>query len=128
MQTIFARKYRKSMLMLENTTAAELRLFRNRLRLTQEELATRLGVSRGRYSNWELGEADLPQSYRLKLEAIGFLQEPTIRESRTVRASETHLALLLGLLYDCSVADDHRKAAKLELEKLLGIGIEPDDN
>lgn len=90
-------------------------------------MAARLGVSRGRYSNWELGEAELPTQYRQKLELMGFMQEPTIRESRTVRASESQLSLLIGLLYDCTVKDDHRKSAKMELEKLLGIGIEPDD-
>jgi len=52
-------------------TGRDLRLIRQRLRLTQKELATRLGIARGTVNRYERGKISIP--------------EPTARLARTLR-------------------------------------------
>ena len=46
----------------DTTTAEELRAIRKRLRLTQDEMAIRLGTTRGTYKNWEYGQSSPGES------------------------------------------------------------------
>lgn len=49
---------------------------RRRLKLTRDELAERLGVSRQRVARWEQGMYAVPEEYLLRLNAL--LSEGTI--------------------------------------------------
>jgi transcriptional regulator with XRE-family HTH domain len=51
-------------------TIAELKAFRERLGLSQEDLANHLKVARNTVSRWELGNAKIPEYLDLALETI----------------------------------------------------------
>jgi SOS-response transcriptional repressor LexA len=73
------------MLVMEpEITAEKLKAFRKRMRLTQDELAKELSVSRSAYKNWEYGHANVPKDVAQGLFKLGFLNEvgpPTIPAS-----------------------------------------------
>jgi len=56
--------------MAENI-ASLLRQFRLRLRMTQAEIADKLGASRQQYANWEYGRSQPTGVYLTRLESLG---------------------------------------------------------
>ncbi len=56
--------------MTDRPTAEELRAFRKRLRLTQDELAKMLGITRIRWSRYEYGHSRIPVDLAARLSAI----------------------------------------------------------
>ncbi len=112
---------------MDQELAGDLKVFRRRLRMTQEELASRIGATRGQYANWEAGTARPPNEYIIKLSALGFhsRNEPlVVAESLGhygLRASKRQLKILIDILADTSIAEPLRVNAKLELEAALGL-------
>ncbi len=100
----------------------ELRDLRRRLRLTQAEMAHQVGANRTQYANWEYGTASVPDEFVVKFEAMGATSPPT-EAPITVRATRTHLSLLIGIICDCSIAQGLRDSAREELERVLGLDL-----
>jgi len=114
------------MIFVATDIGTELRLFRQKLRLTQEELARRIGASRAQYANWEVGTAKPPYQFLTRLADMGFdVPDPTfVRESQAayrVRATRGQLMLLIDLLTDCDAPSALRHNARLELIAALGL-------
>jgi transcriptional regulator with XRE-family HTH domain len=53
-------------------TGREFRAIRIRLGLTQEDLATRLGVIRGTVNRWEKGKLSVPKIAALAIQQLAF--------------------------------------------------------
>lgn len=122
--------YERKLWSVAETIANDLRVFRKRLRLTQQEMASRIGASRGQYANWEVGTANPPLEYLRRLKAMGFVEAgdsipPEHSGTTTVRATPGQFRVLIEVLYDSSIAEPIRTNAKQELLAALGI---PDDN
>lgn len=104
--------------------AESLRLFRTRMRWTQERMAKEIGVSRGRYSNWESGSAHPKREHLSVLRSMGVLSATgQIAEERAPygREDPQHLALLIDILYQSDLPEDIRARTKDELLKILGV-------
>lgn len=63
---------RKMFLMAEHILGSELKAFRKSLRMTQQEMASMLGVTRSAYANHEAGQNNVPESYLPVLRRLGF--------------------------------------------------------
>jgi transcriptional regulator with XRE-family HTH domain len=100
-----------------------LRAFRTKLRITQAEMAERIGASRQQYANWEYGRSQPTGHYIDKLESLGFSStwSPFDDVPTRIRATRRQLQLLIGIVADCSISDTLRANAKEELEKALGL-------
>lgn len=109
--------------------AGELKVFRNRLRLTQEEMAARLGVKRPRYARWEK-DRNVPKTYLEMLEDMGFAPGSPIHSEGAapirVRATRGQLRLLIQILADPQIENGIRHNAELELLAALGLSSAPD--
>ena len=111
---------------MADNIAEELRVWRRRLRLTQSDVARRLGISSSRYANWEHGTAAPPRAFMLLLQEMGFVppDEPlTVREHRAPYASTTpgQLAILIETVWDCGRDPDLRASARRELYRVLEL-------
>ena len=119
-----------SILCMAANLAAELKLFRNRLRLTQEELAARLGVGRPRYARWER-DRTIPNQYLEMLKEMGFAPGSPIHSDTgapmRVRATRGQLRLLIQILADAGIDNGIRRNAEQELMTALGIDQVPDE-
>lgn len=67
------------LLLMASENGRQLRAIRMRMNLTQEEFATRLGVTRARYKNWEYGLAEAPDEIVLKAVGLDSYREVTIK-------------------------------------------------
>ncbi len=105
----------------------QLRLFRQRLRWTQEHMASKLGVSQQRYANWERGTARPRREHMALLRQLGAI--PTDGEiaepTPSYGASLGALALMIDILYDSQLPDDIRERTRKELLRQLGIEDDP---
>lgn len=99
----------------------QLRDLRKRLRYTQAEMAEKVGASRTQYANWEYGISNMPPDAVERLAELGLNAPDPIDEGMTIHATKTHLRLLIGILYDGTIADGLRKDAKEELERVLNL-------
>lgn len=79
------------LVMSERPTSDALRAFRNQLRYSQRELATLLGIDRGRYANWEYDKAEIPEDIVEKLRELGFGHGKPAAEGRKVSLAGTPL-------------------------------------
>ena len=113
---------------MADNIAHDLRQFRARLRLTQEELASKIGASRSQYANWENPDHphSIPFEYRVKLAnlgldslAVGVVAESL--ETYRVRATPGQLSLMIEVLFDCSASPDIRENARAELRAALNL-------
>src|SRR3990167_3048039 len=114
---------------MADNIASDLRLFRRRVRMTQEEIAAKLGVSRGRYANWEGGTANPPLEFLAKMRELGMtIEHPLIPKAEKpdygLRTSSDLLALLIDTLYDVEADPDIRARARRELYRVLEIADE----
>lgn len=122
---LFAKIFR-TMICVATDIGTELRLFRQKLRLTQEEMARRIGASRAQYANWEVGTAKPPYLFLVRLDELGFaVPDPGfVRESQAayrVRATRGQLMFMIDTLYNCEVPAELRSNARQELIAALGI-------
>lgn len=126
----FAKIFR-TMICVATDIGTELRFFRQKLRLTQEEMARRIGASRAQYANWEVGTARPPYLYLVRLSDLGFaVPDPTfVRETQSayrVRATKGQLMFMIDTLYNCETPEALRTNARMELIKALGIETDED--
>lgn len=105
--------------------AEQLKLWRTKARLTQSEVAAKLGISRGRYANWENDQANPPMEYMVKLANLGaFPESPwAIAESRSPygMASKELVRLTIETLYDRESEPRLRELAYQELLRMLDL-------
>ena len=104
---------------------AALRQFRKNLRLTQDEIARQVGATRTQYANWESSQA-IPAHYLSKLAELGFNPEhepnaPSPDAPTRTRATRGQLSLLVDMLRDCTVPENLRDSAWVELRKALNL-------
>lgn len=101
-------------------TADELRALRVKLKLTQREIASAIGVNRPAYAQWELGRNAIPSSVQ---EAVLRLAARIEEDDSAIRVRATHgqLRILVELLYDCTRPADMRETAYQELLRVLGL-------
>ncbi len=118
--------------MAENTNE-QLKRWRNMHRLTQAEVANMIGASRGQYSNWESGLAQVPTKFLDAIIAVGF--EPasaalgtlgSFSASHRIRATPGQLRVLIDVIADCQIREDIRENARQELLSALGLSSAPD--
>lgn len=105
----------------------QLKRWRTRLRLTQKEVAERLGISRERYANWENGKSNPPPAFMAQLIELGFQNPWILQESRKPygEASPSTVKLAVETLFDKESSDEVRRLAREELYRILEIEPEP---
>lgn len=103
----------------------QLRRLRRLLGLTQEELAEKVGATRGQYANWENGVARPPEHYLSLLAELGLGKNAAdFAFPLRVRATRRQLQLLIDILSDTSVNQALRETARLELIAALTLDSE----
>ena len=105
---------------------------RQRARLTQEELAQRLGVSFSTVNAWESGRSRPQPRHRRRLEELSFELDGAPQGLRilVVDDDETELAVLTGLIRDAGEVLDMRLSVTAEsdgMRALIALGrLQPD--
>lgn len=99
----------------------ELKELRRKPRMTQAEIAERVGANRTQYANWEYGVTSIPAEFAAKLHQLGLNAPTEDQPENVVRATKTHLRLLINILADATIADGLRQDAREELERVLNL-------
>jgi len=110
--------------MADQVRARAVKRFRIRSRMTQEELAEILGITRTQLASIEIGRGRIHPDVEDKLVALGWtvegddvMTEPPIR----VRGSRRQIRMLISILEDASLSKDIRTTAALELRAALDL-------
>ena len=106
--------------------ADALRKWRDEVRLTQKEIAAKLGISDARYGNWERGLAEPPRRFLNVLKQMGFVppgEQPSNGENPPYyqRTTPSQLRILIETMYDPGRDADLRAEARRELYRLLQL-------
>lgn len=103
--------------------AEQLKRWRARVRMTQKEIAQRLGISRERYANWENGKARPPAEFVAGLIQLGFEDPLAVREAPKPYgdASPDTVRLAIETLFSKESDEELRRLARQELYRLLRL-------
>lgn len=114
---------------VSDTLAGKLQAWRRSLRLTQAEVARKLGLERATYVNYEYGRAAPPVHVLKLLVKLGFdpnaeadpFKLPKISDPWQIRATPRQVAFLIDVLARDETPSDLRQQAKSELMYALGL-------
>lgn len=118
---------------VSDTLAGRLQTWRRSLRLTQAEVARKLGLERATYVNYEYGRAAPPSHVLKSLVKLGFdpnadtdpFKLPTVSDPWQIRATPRQVAFLIDVLARDETPTDLRQQAKAELMHALGLTSQP---
>ena len=116
----------RTIVLMSETLGTRLKAWRRSMRVTQEELARKLGIQRTTYANYELGVAYPPPKLLKGMVALGFDPAGAPRgaaaeEPWQIRATPRQIRLLVDLLHNCDAPKELRDTARLELLYALGM-------
>lgn len=112
------------MFLMADDIGQTLRIWRNKVRLTQDQVASKLGIDRSRYAQWERNKGTPSPEFQQQLAGLGVFGLPAVAEDKSLAAagfSTDLLGLLIDTIYDCSRDDDVRARARRELYRALSI-------
>lgn len=98
-------------------------LFRKKLRMTQQEMAARLGVERRTYAYWETGKGRPTVQALRALIDMGMPPVPGFEglNEQSPLLPGAILGLLIETIYDCNRDPDLRASARRELYRALRL-------
>ena len=112
------------MTLMADNIGMELRLWRKKVGLTQEELAERIDATRAQLAQWERGHTNPSFEFKMKLKALGMNAIPGVAEAIDAYnpgPDPYTLAALIDTVADCAAAPDTRANARRALYRLLKL-------